>query len=303
MPYFSLTYIIVILLLLVVAIWTFLKKCRTAFVICCIFACLINLLSQSIPFTLCHPHDSGAKIRIMSYNINAKCGRYESLQNWQDIIHVIDSVGPDIILPQEFDFYGGEELRKALNVRYPFNCKRKFGKGYYGTDMIFSRYSVLSYEYLLGFPTPVYKLTIDVNGKNINIVNCYLHSNKFSSEVESGEHNYLQRLKEGYDMRKVEVDAIVDSLCNCVDEPLIVCGDMNDVSGSYTIRTLQDSLRLKDAWWQGGTGFGFTYHGYGVLRFRLDHIMFNKYLVLHNVSVPHVGYSDHWPIVADFTIK
>lgn len=83
---------------------------------------------------------------------------------------------------------------------------------------------------------------------------------------------------------------------------LLLVKFMNDVSGSYTICTLQDGLGLKDAWWQGGTGFGFTYHGYGVMRFRLDHILYNKYLDLQNVSTPHVGYSDHWPVVADFFV-
>lgn len=242
-------------------------------------------------------------LKIMSYNVNAKYGYYVNLQNWRNIVHFIDSINPDIILPQEFDFYGGDELRMVLNARYPYNCKKKFENGYYGTEMIFSRYPVLSYEYLLGFPAPVYKLVIDVKGTKVNVVNCHLHSNNFTEEMESGKHNFLQKLKEGYNERAKEVDAIVDSLQCCVNEPLIVCGDMNDVSGSYAIRTFQDSLKLKDAWWQGGTGFGFTYHGYGVMRFRLDHILYNKYLELQSVSVPHVGYSDHWPVVADLILK
>lgn len=300
---FSLAYTIAIFLLLIVAIWTFHKKRRTLFAICCLSAWTINYFSQSIPLNLCHPHYSEVKVRIMSYNVNAKCRRYESLQKWQDIVRLIDSINPDIILPQEFDFYGGEELRMAFNARYPYNSRKNFGGGYYGTEMIFSRYPVLSYEYLLGFPTPVYKLVVDVDGKKVNIVNCYMHSNNFTSEVESGKHNFLQKLKEGYNERAKEVGAIVDSMQSYTNAPLIVCGDMNDVSGSYAIRTLQDSLKLKDAWWQGGTGLGFTYHGYGVLRFRLDHILYNKYLELQNVSVPHVGYSDHWPVVADFVLR
>ena len=84
---------------------------------------------------------------------------------------------------------------------------------------------------------------------------------------------------------------------------LLLVKFMNDVSGSYTIRNLQKKLVLKDAWWQGGIGLGFTCHGYGILRFRLDHILFNKYSELHNVSVPHVGFSDHWLVMADYSFK
>ena len=269
-----------------------------------IFCLLYNSYTSSFAFSFVSSKKTSKNVlRVMSYNVDAKCGWYDNLQNWRDIIHLLDNINPDIILPQEFDFYGGDELRMALNVRYPFNCKMNFGEGYYGTEMIFSRYPVLEYEYLLGFPTPVYKLVVDVKGKKINIVNCYLESNKFSEQMESGQHDFLQKLDEGYDKRKTQVNAIVDSLQSSFDGPLIVCGDMNDVSGSYTIRNLQKKLVLKDAWWQGGTGFGFTYHGYGVMRFRLDHILYNNFFELQNVSVPHVGFSDHWPIVADFMIK
>lgn len=293
-----------VLIFFFVAVVSFIKKhhllgCVT-FVVCYVF----NVYSNGFAFSLIKsPGPSLQKIRIMSYNVDAKFGYYENLNSWREIVHFVDSINPDIILPQEFSFYGGDSLRIALNKRYPYNTKQHFENRYYVTDMVFSRYPLERVDYLLGFGKTIYVMDVNIDGKVVKVVNCHLHSNNFTSEVESGKHNFLHKIKEGYNERAKEVDAIVDSLKSCTNVPLIVCGDMNDVSGSYTIRTLQDSLNLKDAWWQGGTGFGFTYHGYGVMRFRLDHILYNKYLELQSVSVPHVGFSDHWPVVADLILK
>lgn len=265
----------------------------------------LNMYTQSISCNIFKTNDIGKfqALRIMSYNLDAKYGYYENLENWRSIIYFTDSINPDVILPQEYSFYGGDSLRMALNARYPYNSKFFFGDGYYMTDMVFSRYPIIKLDYLLGFGRTIYVMDISIDGKVVKVVNCHLHSNNFTSEVESGKHNFLRKLKEGYNERTKEVDDIVDSLKSYTNAPLIVCGDMNDLSGSYAIRTLQDSLKLKDAWWQGGTGFGFTYHGYGVMRFRLDHILYNKYLELLGMSVSHVGFSDHWPVVAEFIIR
>lgn len=301
---FVLLNIPIVILSFLIAVFLFAKKRLIAGGSVAVFCLLYNIFTNSFTLSYIGAKQANVKMtRVMSYNVNTMFRHYENLQNWRKIVHFIDRLKPDIILPQEFSFYGGDSLRNALNVRYPYNSKMLYGDRYYMTDMVFSRYPIVKLDYLLGFGKTIYEMDINVDGKVIKVVNCHLHSNNFTSEVESGEHKFLQKLKEGYNERAKEVDDIVDSLKSCTNVPLIVCGDMNDVSGSYTIRSLQDSLNLKDAWWQGGTGFGFTYHGYGVMRFRLDHILYNKYLKLQNVSVPHVGYSDHWPVVADFEIR
>ncbi len=51
-------------------------------------------------------------------------------------------------------------------------------------------------------------------------------------------------------------------------------GDMNDISGSYTLRELA-SAGLTDAWWKGGCGYSNTFHD-GLIRLQIDHILFDK---------------------------
>ena len=59
---------------------------------------------------------------------------------------------------------------------------------------------------------------------------------------------------------------------------------------------------LKDAWWEGGNGFGFTYKGWH-LRLRLDHILYSDEFELCDVRVVDSDVSDHRVLVADFKLK
>ena len=87
-------------------------------------------------------------------------------------------------------------------------------------------------------------------------------------------------------------------------------GDMNDISGSYTLRRIeaaellrQGSAELADAWWKGGFGYGTTYHDPG-LRLRLDHILYDEdRLTLSDIKVIDTDASDHNALVDGFRIE
>lgn len=54
--------------------------------------------------------------------------------------------------------------------------------------------------------------------------------------------------------------------------PVIVMGDMNDFNCSAPLDILT-SAGLKDAWWEGGFGYGCTFHT-GWMRLRIDHVLY-----------------------------
>ena len=82
-------------------------------------------------------------------------------------------------------------------------------------------------------------------------------------------------------------------------KPIIVLGDMNDVGGSKTIRLIKSS-GLKDAWWEGGFGYGATIHK--PLPYRIDHIFYSNELKLNRVKVvSSEGLSDHDAVFAEFS--
>lgn len=159
--------------------------------------------------------------------------------------------------------------------------------------------------------------TADVDGQPVSFLHVHLRTNGYDDAKAEGNgkrqkvHNIYDNLRFGYAFRSAEADTLAHALSNCPN-PLIICGDFNDINGSYCVRTLQNCRkenthqeyrdRLRDAWWNGGQGFGFTFAAQHLL-LRLDHILYSKEFELQAVSVPKVQYSDHRPLVADFCLR
>jgi endonuclease/exonuclease/phosphatase (EEP) superfamily protein YafD len=114
---------------------------------------------------------------------------------------------------------------------------------------------------------------------------------------------YYKNYKIGQKIRNWEADNFrlhLDSL-EAENIPIIIAGDFNDWSGSYCMNTIQDG-KYKDAWWEGGLGLGITYDGWH-LKLRLDHILYSHHFKLENLYVEKSKFSDHRPLIADFTLK
>ena len=158
-------------------------------------------------------------------------------------------------------------------------------------------------------------VTADIDGTPVDLMHVHLRTNGYDYAREEAEGVKRERVRHtysallfGYAFRAVEVDTLAQYIANSPN-PVIVAGDFNDLSGSYCVRRLQECRnenthpehrdRLRDAWWSGGQGFGFTYADQH-LRFRIDHILYSREFELQAVSVPRVSYSDHRPLVADF---
>ena len=105
------------------------------------------------------------------------------------------------------------------------------------------------------------------------------------------------------DVRKEEAKLLNSWVKQNNDVPVIVCGDLNDFGGTPTLRALQNHSKLKDAWWNGGLGYGATYHGHEFMYFRLDHILYNNELQLQKVRVAEQNFSDHDALVARFRFQ
>lgn len=129
----------------------------------------------------------------------------------------------------------------------------------------------------------------------------YPQVNERIRELVSGIERYCEAIKSASVIRHWEARNLrhtLDSIGN--DHPVIVAGDLNDFNRSKCLSTIQSHC-FKDAWWNEGNGFGFTYNGFG-LTLRLDHILYNDKLSLQHVEVGSSDLSDHLPLIADFTI-
>lgn len=249
--------------------------------------------------------EGSGEIRILAYNLNGDSGHLSSSDFVRELLSFIDSVNADVIAMQEYDLKWNVTLNEELNKRYPYNSDFLIPQ-WGGYKALYSRFPVRNVICAPREIAPHVVFTeINVNGRWIRFVNVHLASNHYTVNLKDEDAafaDYFSSVKEGYEKRELQSKLIVDSLSkHKYGLPIIIAGDFNDVGGSYTLRILE-SFGLQDAWWSGGTGIGITYDAH-LLKLRLDHILYSKEFELKSVAVPHVKFSDHYPVVADFVLR
>ena len=304
-------------------------------------ALLLNGWAEQIPLrmmrTLPQEKPEGV-LRVFEYNVCGK-GPYYPIHARQDFIDYVLGQDADVLFLPENSGGVCVKLEAALKKAYPYSM-HSFGRSVASCAeySLYSRYPLSGFKnyvvdnkallrehpYLdslavqgMGDHFMAYEATADVNGKAVMLLHVHMRSNYYdiaradASRRRDKALNVYSRLVIGYAFRAAEARVIADSLGDCPN-PLIICGDFNDLCGSRSIRMIQDCRhsnvhadhrdRLRDAWWEGGQGFGFTYADQH-LRLRLDHILYSQELELRAVATPrHVKYSDHRPLVADFVL-
>ena len=268
-------------------------------------------------------------LRILEYNI---CHKPEFLErnvaNFQSLADFLLSKDADILVLPEHMGPHALQLDSVLRANYPYN----FGsvlKGGYEEDAVYSRYPITSCKHYRMDPevvlqrhpdadstfvrnghggTMTYELGLDIQGQLVTMIYVHLRSNSYDNAKEKEDRrrdklrSVLESMKRNYAYRDAESEAICDSLAQNAN-PLMICGDFNDVSGSYVLNTLQHTLGLKDAWWERGLGPGFTFDDQHLL-LRLDHLLYSSHFELLGVSLlSEADFSDHEPLLFDLKIK
>lgn len=297
--------------------------------------CAGNWYTQSIPlnpFTWRQVNVSEKKegnIRILEYNI---CHKDEYLQpnlaNYQALADFLLSKDADImILPEHFGPYA-PQLDSILHTHYPHSFASTLQYGY-EEEAVFSRYPITACKRYQMDPdkilerhpdvdstfvqwskggTMIYQVDLEIDQRAVTMVYVHMRSNNFDHAKEIADRkrdklrNALQYMRSNYAYRAAEAEAVCDSLRDC-QNPILICGDFNDVSGSYVLSLMQEKLELKDAWWERGMGPGFTFNDQHLL-LRLDHLLYSSHFNLHGVSLlSSVEFSDHEPLLFDLELK
>ena len=138
----------------------------------------------------------------------------------------------------------------------------------------------------------------------IQIIGVHLARNYSKSVICENDKKTVQSIYEIYRESQVSRCNQTQWIKNAVlksNHPVIVMGDMNDFNCSAPLDTFA-SCGMKDAWWEGGFGYGATFHD-GWMRLRIDHILHSKELKLESIKVIETDLSDHNPVVAGFSIN
>ncbi len=222
--------------------------------------------------------------KVMSYNIwwhNPYNGEATAL---------IKKVEPDILLLQEITPTAFYELRNELIDLYPEDeLHTAYGPGI--GQAIISRFPLRPIE-AGSFKDRTQKVIIETPAGPVAVWNTH------ASQPFPWSRQYRQMTFLVEDMATVEI-------------PLIVGGDFNTTDQSETYQLLDRSL--DNAHWQAGWGFGFTFPAHSprvkgvpllTSLIRIDHIFYSDHFFAHSArTLPESGGSDHFPVVAELSLR
>lgn len=277
--------------------------------------------------------ESSDRIKVMSWNVHGMGIFDKPVNRTTDdrIMELIDKEAPDVLCLTEFYTlhnnalkpYATEIMRRGGYKEYRFRYDNTLGTKVYLGTAIFSRYPILNYQVhplhtRNDGQDDVQLMQYDIRlkgGRNLRVFFTHLQSFLLSDgektyleevrnrdrELQVGESMpYLRRFGEAYVKRAIQADSAA-SLVGKSPFPVIVCGDFNDLPGSYTYQRMRTGL--KDAFLEKGWGLGRTYNRIAPT-IRIDYIFHDdeELELMGYKSIP-TQLSDHYPLVANYRFR
>lgn len=245
-----------------------------------------NWCFETLPFNL--SHDTDGDLKVLSFNCNLSPKDSDIVERRTRVIRLIREQDADVVFLTENFIVRQDSLWLEIQDAYPYCAKDNSSVG----NRLYSKYPIVC-DTLLKDKVMAYGITcceITVKSERLNVIGVHLSSNNYNEQMEymtpdsvangTQAHTYLKNIVTANEYREREVRNLNDNL-NLNVMPSIVMGDFNDVAGSPTINVLESS-GFKDAWWEGGFGYGATIHY--PLPFRIDHILYNDKLKLRSIK-------------------
>ena len=297
-------------------------KYKTVIRICLALLLAAFYLNWEFEVIAFHPFKSDGQhdLKVMTWNVHCAMGADSVRQ--KRIAELILKEDADFILLNEYNQDSCSVIDSHLKKKYPFTeeslSHKKCGDIFYSKHELhnscrFYIRQLKRFQLELGgevYPErlrlkspPAIVANIIIGKATIRVLGTHFMSNNSEESTAIGDGGF----KNSYDRyKKAQEKRIYDShwIKEAVIEdnrPIIVMGDMNDFNCSVPLDTLA-SCGLMDAWWEGGNGYGHTFH-YGWMRLRIDHILHSKELKLQSIKVIETDLSDHNPVVAGFSIS
>ena len=157
----------------------------------------------------------------------------------------------------------------------------------------------------------------EIKGQTITIFNIHLQSfdlvssdkEMFSKlkKLQGSEHeiammktHLINKIREAGPQRVRDTEELIRYMKKFGGPNVIVCGDFNDIPGSFPLRMLAEE-HMKEVYPEVGFGPMITYNA-GGFNFRIDHILYRGNLRPLKMNRGGVRSSDHYPITATFEI-
>ena len=267
-------------------------------------------------------------LKVMSWNVHL----FNFFDNKKDptvkqnMIELIRNENPDIACFQEFFFcdslawpYSIQSFRHALGFPYYAVAYGGYSNSHYNNVLyhygviIFSKYPILQQTNIFGkdgkYNDDFEYADIVTPVDTFRVFNVHLQSLHFDKkdyafldnpslskgeQVKQQSRNIFGKIKAGL-LRRADQADIVREVVEHSPNPVIVCGDFNDVPNSYAYATIRHGL--KDAFQDEGSGWSRTFSQISPT-LRIDYLLFDpSYKTYQYQCIPRV-LSDHFPIMA-----
>lgn len=184
-------------------------------------------------------------------------------------------------------------------------------KGFYGVA-IFSKFPIVNTGDIIFDRNTLNKgifVDVKINADTVRVFSVHLLSMSIRAEQLAVGGNYqqtkssyvgvLRRLKKGFVTHSRQVTTL-DRYVRNSPHPVIVCGDFNSMPYSFTYQKMRK--RLRNAFEDAGSGFGFTYNSRAFFFLRIDNQFYDSRLQVHDFRIHReVNFSDHFPISATYS--
>ena len=272
-----------------------------------ILALLIGYISLGSFVQFRNPSTGGLEkeFHIMTFNSLGFQGldKANKKENGVKIVAFIKEENPDVICFQEFDY---KRIKSGELDAYPYSyVDFKFGAPRSRVvQAIYSKLPIVS-KGNLNFPESRNNgIYVDLLYKNdtVRVYNLHLESLKISigNGVFSSKHpeKVYKRLTRVF-KKQEEQAKLVAAHRKTVDYKKIVCGDFNNGQYSRIYNIVKGEMQ--DTFEEKGTGYGRTFNFHG-LPVRIDFILADKEFKVKEHKNFDVKYSDHFPVMASFSL-
>lgn len=276
---------------------------------------------EAVPFSL---HGTGQKgertFKMITYN----CVHFWDLRNPEaktsrSLSYIINS-DADFVCLQEVYRLNGSELRQttqaqldSLLAKYPYHTEDR------KRDVkFFSKYpfEVIHKDLKKGDNYRGFEICrLKIDGHPLTVINVHMPSFALTDSernvltdmsdyktakksIEKMEGSLYRKLKKAFQWHAKVSGALAD-VTKELEEPIILCGDFNDVPGSWSYRQFIKA-GFKDAYSETGFGHLITYNMH-LMYFHIDQILYKGDLMPVYVKKNKLNASDHYPLEAEFS--
>jgi len=292
---------------LFVGFWIFRKKKYFLFSLGCILLGW-GQMKSFVGLNFFGKSDVENSIKIGSYNISGlmyiweKKSRAEGQQRIEELVEFIKEENIQILCTQETTRDNVNFIKKELGFPHTHYIP-------YKASVIFSKFPLLKTGEidLRSIGNNCVWADVKIENQITRIYSAHLQSNKISTIADKVFANGDLRSKETlkdikgilgkyryFTKKRAEQSKLIADHISQSPHPVILCGDLNDPPQSFTYRTL--TKNLIDTFKERGRGIGTTYAG-NIPALRIDYILTDKKINIHNIKIPKENFSDHYPVI------